>query len=354
MNNNDYKYVLYYKDSTKKPIIINAIDLNLYNYIHSRSKSPSDIKFNPNALVYIFNATHNDNRSLLESVVERKKLKTPNVKYDADDFDHIEMIAESFNAVHYGFVKYSDTKKEDPKIERVIPIIYKSDFLNFAKILEEKNIKLNNLRDFFSPDELITKISSYICSEKSNDVFYQFVHDEMFKVVEEKYDDENRRKMKYDTYHFDQSGIDKKDLYSLLDSEIIYEKYGKGSTFFFNLLSLITLYERLHTIANDKNQKFRYEVLTYIGDDLITESMKHEVSYKSINDIRDDYESNKNQKLIAEDEILLTEIINTYNISYGTNISYQEYIDNFNNPLYEGLNEFINTSRAVYKVRTRK
>ena len=355
MNNNDYKYVLYFKDTTKKPIIIKAIDLDLYQYIKTNSKSPSEIKFNPNALVYIFNAIHNDNKSLVKAIIERKKLKTPNIRYDVDDIDHVEMIAESFNAIHYGFASYSDSDKEKEKVERVIPIIYRSDYCNFRNMLEKKNIKLNNLRDFFAPDELISKIAKYICSDDNmNTPFYQYAHDEMFRVTEEKYDDENKRRMLYDTNHFDHSSVDKTDLYYLLDSDIIYEKYGKGSTLYFNLLSLITLFERLHIMANDKNKEFRYEAVAYIGSDIITESMKREVSYKSINDIRDGYENVQAQKLIAEDEILLTQIINAYNASYGTCISYQEYIDNSNDAIYASLNDFIDSSRAVYKTRTRK
>lgn len=355
MNNNDYKYCLYFKDSTKKPIIIKAIDLNLYEYIKTNSKSPSEIKFNPNALVYIFNAIHDDNKSLIKSIIERKKIKTPNIRYCVEDFDHVEMIAESFNAIHYGFAEYKDSKKEAGKTERVIPIIYKSDYRNFRNMLEKKNIKLNNLRDFFAPNELLLKIVKYICSDDNMSTpFYRYAHDEMFRVTEEKYNDENKRRLMYDTYHFDHSSIDKSDLYNLLDSDIIYEKYGSGSTLYFNLLSLITLFERLHIMAIDKNQKFRYEAIAYIGDDIITESLKREISYKSINDIRDGYENAQKQKLIADDEILLTQIINAYNVSYGTNISYQEYIDNSNNAIYEGLNDFIDASKAVYKVRTRK
>ena len=296
MNNNDYKYCLYFKDKSKEPLTIMAKDLHLYEYLKENSKKPEAIKMNPNANIFIFNASFRNNKALLNGVIERKRLYSPRFKYTADDFDHVELIAEWWNSIKYGFETLKNSKKETYKEERVIPIIYGSDYIVLDRLLDQFGIDLENLRDFYNPDDMVLKISQMIINSSNKDnPFFRCVNDTLFSVAEKKYDDENKRLLKYDPFYADMSSIDKVNLYSLMDSDNLYVRYGKGSTFFFNILSLYTLYQRLYVMSLDKKEEFRYEVLNYIGSELVTSKLRYEVSYKSIQDLRDEYNINKDQ-----------------------------------------------------------
>ena len=351
MNLNNYKYYLFYRNNPNHPRTILAKDLDLKGYIFAKYPTLKSVKnLSPNAVVYIFNSCFNSNEELMDAVVELYKENHPRFNTNAD-FDYITLIAEGHNAEDYGFLKYSySTKDFDYTKERLIPIIYHSDFSALSKLDTIKVTELNN------PALLINKIinAKFNNMDDSNKKYVENLERVILSILKNKY---NNNVIYVNNTDYDNNFIDEEydvqSIHNLLFSFPIYEQYPVDSTVFYNLLSVIIFHERVNTLGKKMGQTYDPLHLT-MNNKKISEYNLALLSFSSKSDFYNQKEQEREMKRIAEPSVLSYEeaaqkVLDEYNFSHDTFISiadldfmpeqYEEIINQINDLLYNQPND---------------
>lgn len=250
----DYKYMFLSTENPKLNRKISVRELNLINYVIDFYQKKFDLELNeeflkqhPNAVVYLFNASFNTNKELLDKVTELYGALHPKFK---DKYDYIGMIAEGHNAEQYGFLKWSDSKKEiEYTEERLVPIIYYNDY---SRIVSEVSVT-----DLLKPDDLVYKILKDISSSINveNEEYVKQLMKIIYVILEPKYDSKIPYLTDEEMYYVDRE-YDKSRVSNLLDSIPIRDKYEAKETLYYNLLSVIMVVERTKRAANNFNYSY--------------------------------------------------------------------------------------------------
>ena len=312
----DYKYMFLSKTDRNLNKKISARELDLVDYVVKYYKNelginlnPKYLNYYPNSVIYLFNATFS-NKDLLEKVAELYASKHPRFK---NQYDFIAMTAEGHNAERYGFLKWSDSKKtEEYTKERLIPILYSSDFHNIKSKV--------SVTDLFNPDTLVYRILSDRSNSitEDNRVYVKQIMKICHNILSIKYDSNFPNLSNAELYFVDKE-YDKSRVSTLLDSVPIKDKYEVRETLYYNLLSVIMEVERTYRIA----KRFNVSYEPYNGR-LDSERISNQtLAYLSILS-EDEYVSIINTQEKEKYKKIEKEVIDEYNRANGTTFTSEE------------------------------
>lgn len=285
-----YRYFLVKDNDFSNAKVVSVNSLRLESIIINEYHNITEQDLTLNRMMVLFNALFDSNEELLKGIINQYKRVHPNSKIDEEGYTRVVLIGNQHNSEDFGYQVYEGNKNvKEQNVQRVVPIIYDSDFVH-------------NINDGFSQKEFLIEPRRMLMLMFPENCLKTYQNDDLgkfqkdlykliYEMLEKKYDSRIKHiNPKEDKTIKINKKNDKKNIYTMLNSDVFAKVYSSDSSIFFNLLAVIAYHRRIdYTIylsSKYKNTKKRYDMNTTI----LTYRDKFSFSCKSIHEIRYDIE----------------------------------------------------------------
>ena len=260
-----FKYYLFKKDG--KMIEVPARILELDNLLQKKYPNLRIHGLNQENKILLFNALFESNIDLMDSVIDLLNQGKKRNYLIHEEFEYITLISTDRFAHNYGFLTYSDSKKNNKEDrEKLIPIIYKND-------LYDANSKNNNydlrpqVNDLIYPKTAILNLIKYKNAYTKDPEFLRNLKELLRTILENKL--KERLPYSDDAFIGKDFGFEEMcaTLEDLLTNSIIQEEYQSNSSLWINILSIITYLDKLDRVykKHGKNIDFINEITSLVS-----------------------------------------------------------------------------------------